>query len=161
MATLDIHQIKNYLPHRYPFLLLDRILSVEPQESLVALKNVTINEPYFEGHFPHRPVMPGVLILEAMAQASAILASYGLGDKIVSIILPVLIKLVLNVRLSRVISLLLKLRSKGAFKICGSALVLQRLKVILLVELSLCLLTKTCRYSFSYDSRNGDRPRPH
>ena len=82
MATLDIHQIKNYLPHRYPFLLLDRILSVEPQESLVALKNVTINEPYFEGHFPHRPVMPGVLILEAMAQASAILASYGLGDEI-------------------------------------------------------------------------------
>ena len=82
MATLDIHQIKNHLPHRYPFLLLDRILSVEPQESLVALKNVTINEPYFEGHFQHRPVMPGVLILEAMAQASAILASYGLGEEI-------------------------------------------------------------------------------
>ena len=82
MTALDIHQIKKYLPHRYPFLLLDRIISVTPHESLVALKNVTINEPYFEGHFPHRPVMPGVLILEAMAQASAILASHDLEEEI-------------------------------------------------------------------------------
>lgn len=78
--SLDIHQIKNYLPHRYPFLLLDKVISCTPQETLTALKNVTINEPFFEGHFPHRPVMPGVLILEAMAQASAILASYDLED---------------------------------------------------------------------------------
>lgn len=82
MTTIDIHQIKNYLPHRYPFLLVDRILSVVANESLVAIKNVTINEPFFAGHFPHRPVMPGVLIIEALAQASAILASYGLEDEI-------------------------------------------------------------------------------
>ena len=78
--SLDIHEIKNYLPHRYPFLLLDKVISCTPQETLTALKNVTINEPFFEGHFPHRPVMPGVLILEAMAQASAILASYDLEN---------------------------------------------------------------------------------
>jgi len=79
-VSLDIHEIKNYLPHRYPFLLLDRVISVEPDEKLVALKNVTINEPFFQGHFPHRPVMPGVLVLEAMAQASAIFASFGVED---------------------------------------------------------------------------------
>lgn len=78
--ALDIHEIKNYLPHRYPFLLLDKVISVEPDDKLVALKNVTINEPFFEGHFPHRPVMPGVLILEAMAQASAIFASFGVEE---------------------------------------------------------------------------------
>ena len=82
MTSLDIHQIKNYLPHRYPFLLVDRVLSVVPNESLVALKNVTINEPFFAGHFPHRPIMPGVLVIEALAQASAILASYGREDEI-------------------------------------------------------------------------------
>ena len=82
MTSLDIHQIKNYLPHRYPFLLVDRVLSVVPNESLVAFKNVSINEPFFAGHFPYRPVMPGVLIIEALAQASAILASHGLEDQI-------------------------------------------------------------------------------
>ncbi len=81
MKTLDIHEIKNLLPHRYPFLLVDRVVESVVGEKLVALKNVTINEPFFQGHFPHRPVMPGVLILEAMAQASAILASFDL-DKI-------------------------------------------------------------------------------
>lgn len=81
MALLDIHAIKNYLPHRYPFLLIDKVLSAEPGKSLVALKNVTYNEPFFEGHFPNRPVMPGVLIVEALAQAAALMASYGLeGD---------------------------------------------------------------------------------
>ena len=80
MKTLDIHEIKNLLPHRYPFLLLDRVLEVEKGEKLIALKNVTINEPFFQGHFPHRPVMPGVLMLEAMAQASAILASFDLDE---------------------------------------------------------------------------------
>lgn len=80
MLTLDIHQILNLLPHRYPFLLLDRVTEVVPQEKLIALKNVTFNEPFFEGHFPARPVMPGVLMLEAMAQASAILASYDLEE---------------------------------------------------------------------------------
>ena len=73
MNTLDIHQVLEYLPHRYPFLMIDRVLSVEPGKKVVALKNVTINEPYFVGHFPHHPVMPGVLMIEALAQAAAIL----------------------------------------------------------------------------------------
>ena len=69
---MDIHEIMNYLPHRFPFLLIDRVESVEPGKRIVAIKNVSINEPFFPGHFPNRPVMPGVLILEAMAQAAAI-----------------------------------------------------------------------------------------
>ena len=77
MALLDIHEIKNYLPHRYPFLLVDRVVSAVPNERLVAYKNVTYNEPFFEGHFPNRPIMPGVLIVEALAQAAALMASYG------------------------------------------------------------------------------------
>jgi len=80
LSLLDIHQIKNFLPHRYPFLLVDRVLEASEEKSLVALKNVTYNEPFFEGHFPNRPVMPGVLIIEALAQASAILASIGRDD---------------------------------------------------------------------------------
>lgn len=80
MTVLDIHEIKNYLPHRYPFLLVDRVVSAVPNEELVAYKNVTYNEPFFEGHFPSRPIMPGVLIVEALAQASAIMASYGSGS---------------------------------------------------------------------------------
>ena len=76
---LDIHQILKQLPHRYPFLLVDRVLEVEKGKRIRALKNVTINEPFFTGHFPHRPVMPGVLILEAMAQAAALLAFDTLG----------------------------------------------------------------------------------
>jgi 3-hydroxyacyl-[acyl-carrier-protein] dehydratase len=72
--TLDIHEILKHLPHRYPFLLIDRVISCEEGKSLVGYKNVTYNEPYFTGHFPHRPVMPGVLILEALAQATGILA---------------------------------------------------------------------------------------
>jgi 3-hydroxyacyl-[acyl-carrier-protein] dehydratase len=71
---MDIHQIFQYLPHRYPFLLIDRVLECKVGESLTAIKNVTINEPFFQGHFPYRPVMPGVLILEAMAQATGVLA---------------------------------------------------------------------------------------
>lgn len=78
--TMDIHEIKNYLPHRYPFLLIDRVTNVTRGESLTAFKNITFNEPYFQGHFPYRPVMPGVLIVEAMAQACAILASHDLGE---------------------------------------------------------------------------------
>jgi 3-hydroxyacyl-[acyl-carrier-protein] dehydratase len=70
---MDIHQILKKLPHRYPILLVDRVVEFEPGKYIKALKNVTINEPYFMGHFPHRPVMPGVLMLEALAQASAIL----------------------------------------------------------------------------------------
>ncbi|MFC7408322.1 3-hydroxyacyl-ACP dehydratase FabZ [Hydrogenophaga atypica] len=76
---MDIHQILKQLPHRYPILLVDRVLSVEKGKSIQALKNVTINEPFFTGHFPHRPVMPGVLMLEAMAQAAALLAFDTLG----------------------------------------------------------------------------------
>ena len=73
LKTMDIHRILEYLPHRYPFLMIDRVLSCEAGKNIVALKNVTINEPYFVGHFPHHPVMPGVLIIEAIAQAAAIL----------------------------------------------------------------------------------------
>jgi len=71
---MDIHKILKQLPHRYPFLLVDRVLTIEKGVRIKALKNVTINEPFFEGHFPHRPVMPGVLMLEALAQAAALLA---------------------------------------------------------------------------------------
>ena len=71
---LDIHAIFKRLPHRYPFLLVDRVLDCVPGKSIRALKNVTVNEPYFPGHFPHRPVMPGVIIIEALAQAAGILA---------------------------------------------------------------------------------------
>ncbi len=74
MMTMDIHDVLKNLPHRFPFLLIDRVLDYKEGEYLVALKNVTINEPFFTGHFPIRPVMPGVLILEALAQAAAILA---------------------------------------------------------------------------------------
>jgi 3-hydroxyacyl-[acyl-carrier-protein] dehydratase len=71
---MDIHQILKLLPHRYPILLVDRVLEVELGKRILALKNVTMNEPFFMGHFPHRPVMPGVMMLEAMAQAAALLS---------------------------------------------------------------------------------------
>ena len=71
--TYDIQEIMNFLPHRYPFLLVDRILEIVPNEKIVALKNVTINEPFFQGHFPGAPIMPGVLIVEAMAQTGGAL----------------------------------------------------------------------------------------
>jgi len=71
---MDVYEVMKHLPHRYPFLLIDRVLEVVPGESVVAIKNVTINEPFFPGHFPQRPVMPGVMIMEAMAQASGMLA---------------------------------------------------------------------------------------
>jgi len=74
LESMDIQGILEYLPHRYPFLLIDRVLAVEPGHSLVGLKNVSFNEPFFLGHFPQRPIMPGVLILEALAQATGILA---------------------------------------------------------------------------------------
>src|ERR1700722_14933914 len=76
---MDIQAIMKQLPHRYPFLLLDRVIECTPGESLIALKNVTINEPFFPGHFPQRAVMPGVLILEAMAQATGLLAFATIG----------------------------------------------------------------------------------
>jgi len=71
----DIKAIMNYLPHRYPFLLVDRVLEIVPGDKIVALKNVTMNEPFFQGHFPGTPIMPGVLIIEAMAQAGGVLFS--------------------------------------------------------------------------------------
>ncbi len=74
MKNLDIGRVMARLPHRYPFLLVDRVLECEPGERLLALKNVTINEPFFQGHFPGKPVMPGVLIIEALAQATCLLA---------------------------------------------------------------------------------------
>ncbi|MDO6454925.1 3-hydroxyacyl-ACP dehydratase FabZ [Neptunomonas phycophila] len=70
---MDVNEIREYLPHRYPFLLVDRVLELTPGESIVAIKNVSVNEPFFNGHFPEHPVMPGVLIVEAMAQAAGIL----------------------------------------------------------------------------------------
>ena len=80
-TVMEIAEIKETLPHRYPFLLVDRVLTLEPNKRIVAIKNVTINEPFFEGHFPHYPVMPGVLIIEAMAQAAALLSFKSLGTK--------------------------------------------------------------------------------
>jgi 3-hydroxyacyl-[acyl-carrier-protein] dehydratase len=77
--SMDIHQILKQLPHRYPILLVDRVLEIDKGKSIRAVKNVSINEPFFQGHFPHRPVMPGVLMLEALAQAAALLAFDALG----------------------------------------------------------------------------------
>ncbi len=77
---MDINEIIELLPHRYPFLLIDRVLEMEPDKHIVALKNVTINEPFFPGHYPHFPVMPGVLIIEAMAQAAALLSFKSMGS---------------------------------------------------------------------------------
>ena len=81
MSEITIDEIKEYLPHRYPFLLIDRIVSFEKDKRIVALKNVTVNEPFFPGHFPHHAVMPGVLIVEAMAQAAAVLSLRSAGHK--------------------------------------------------------------------------------
>jgi 3-hydroxyacyl-[acyl-carrier-protein] dehydratase len=80
-SAMDISQIMQFLPHRYPFLLVDRVLSCEPGKTIVALKNVTVNEHFFVGHFLHHPVMPGVLIIEALAQAAAILTFKTYGQK--------------------------------------------------------------------------------
>jgi beta-hydroxyacyl-ACP dehydratase FabZ len=128
-TPLDIMAIMRRLPHRYPFLLIDRILQIVPGEAIVALKNVTMNEPFFQGHFPVRPVMPGVLIMEALAQAGGVLASevrgpdkqgeiiYFMGMDHVRFRRPVVPgdQLILEARL-------LKLRSKVA-KMAGRALV--------------------------------------
>lgn len=80
-VAMDIHEVLRHLPHRYPFLLIDRVLECVPGERLLAIKNVSYNEPYFAGHFPVRPVMPGVLILEALAQATGILAFRTTGSR--------------------------------------------------------------------------------
>lgn len=80
MSSMDIHEVMAHLPHRYPFLLVDRVLECEPGKNIVAIKNVTINEPFFQGHFPHHPVMPGVLIMEALAQAAGILSFKTMGS---------------------------------------------------------------------------------
>ncbi|TMH11663.1 MAG: 3-hydroxyacyl-ACP dehydratase FabZ [Betaproteobacteria bacterium] len=79
---MDIHQILKKLPHRYPILLVDRVLEMETGKRIKAIKNVSINEPFFQGHFPHRPVMPGVLMLEALAQAAALLSFATLDESI-------------------------------------------------------------------------------
>jgi len=81
MKSLDINQIKQYLPHRYPLLLVDRVLDWESGKNITAIKNVTINEEFFVGHFPHKPVMPGVLTIEALAQTAALLAFLTTGQK--------------------------------------------------------------------------------
>lgn len=129
----DIQTILEYLPHRYPFLLIDRVVSLDPGEKITALKNVTINEPFFQGHFPSQPIMPGVLLVEAMAQAGGMLAFesrpaeqrggpvYFMGIDKVRFRKPVVPgdQLILEARL-------LKLRSKAA-KLSGNAFVDEKL----------------------------------
>src|SRR5260370_14089859 len=80
VPDLDIQRIRAMIPHRYPFLMIDRVVEIIPDASAVGIKNVSINEPYFAGHFPQRPVMPGVLIIEAMAQTAAVLVVQTLGS---------------------------------------------------------------------------------
>ncbi len=80
-TSMDIHEILEHLPHRYPFVLIDRVVSMELGKEITAIKNVSVNEPYFPGHFPYHPVMPGVLIIEAMAQAAAILSFKTMNTK--------------------------------------------------------------------------------
>lgn len=82
ISTLDIKEIIRLLPHRYPFILVDRILEGEKYKSLVGLKNVSMNEPFFQGHFPSEPIMPGVLILEGMAQVGGLLAFYSIPEMV-------------------------------------------------------------------------------
>ena len=81
MSTLQIREIMDRIPHRYPFLLVDRVIELVPQRRIVAIKNVTINEPFFQGHFPDHPIMPGVLIVEALAQTGGILALKAMGGE--------------------------------------------------------------------------------
>ncbi|PKM45124.1 MAG: 3-hydroxyacyl-[acyl-carrier-protein] dehydratase FabZ [Gammaproteobacteria bacterium HGW-Gammaproteobacteria-1] len=81
MNTMDIHEILEHLPHRYPFLLVDKVVDYKPGEYLIGVKNVSFNEPFFTGHFPQRPVFPGVLIMEALAQATGLLAFKTQGKK--------------------------------------------------------------------------------
>jgi 3-hydroxyacyl-[acyl-carrier-protein] dehydratase len=81
MNSLNINEIKEYLPHRYPLLLVDRVLEWESGKSITAIKNVTVNEEFFSGHFPHKPVMPGVYMIEALAQAAALLSFLTMGQK--------------------------------------------------------------------------------
>ncbi len=78
---MDINELRQYLPHRYPFLMVDRVLEIEKGGHIIGIKNVTVNEPFFTGHFPSRPIMPGLLIVEALAQISGVLASYTRGIK--------------------------------------------------------------------------------
>jgi len=132
-SVYDIQAIMKFLPHRYPFILIDRVIRLVPGEEIVALKNVTINEPYFQGHFPETPIMPGVLIVEAMAQAGGVLTIeslskekhgrpvYFMGIDKVRFRKPVVPgdQIIFEVRL-------LKLRSKAA-KISGTAAVDQHL----------------------------------
>ncbi len=132
-VQMDIHRILHLLPHRYPFLLVDRVLECRAWESIRALKNVSINEPFFPGHFPYRPIMPGVLILEAMAQATGLLAFHSLGENAEDGIMYLLVgvdkarfkrpveagdQLVMEVRLKREL--------KGIYRFEGTATVADR-----------------------------------
>jgi len=81
MEQMNVNDIKNYLPHRYPFLLVDKVTAFEKGKSLTAIKNVTVNEPFFNGHFPAKPIMPGVLIIEALAQATGLLGFRTMGEE--------------------------------------------------------------------------------
>lgn len=81
MSGFDIYTVMNHLPHRYPFLLVDKVLECDPGKTLSGLKNVTFNEPFFQGHFPNQPVMPGVLVIEALAQATGLLSFCTMGEE--------------------------------------------------------------------------------
>jgi beta-hydroxyacyl-ACP dehydratase FabZ len=83
---MDINEIMQYLPHRYPFLLLDRIIEMVPEKRVVGIKNVTVNEPFFQGHFPNHPIMPGVLIIESMAQTAGVLSMQMVEDPAAKVI---------------------------------------------------------------------------
>ena len=81
MSVMNVNEIRNFLPHRYPFLLVDKVVELEPGKSIKAIKNVTVNEPFFNGHFPAKPIMPGVLIIEALAQATGLLGFRTMGEE--------------------------------------------------------------------------------
>lgn len=81
MSEMDVNEIKNFLPHRYPFLLVDRVVDIVPGESIRVIKNVSVNEPFFNGHFPDKPIMPGVLVIEALAQATGLLGFRTMGEE--------------------------------------------------------------------------------
>ena len=128
MSEMYIEEIRRFLPHRYPFLLIDRVLDCVPGETLTAIKNVSVNEPFFTGHFPETPIMPGVLIIEALAQATGLLGFKTMSEEPSDDLLYMLVG-VDNVRLKRqvvpgdqlTLKVTLKRRSKVIWKFTGEA----------------------------------------
>lgn len=128
MSEMYIEEIRRFLPHRYPFLLIDRVLDCVPGETLTAIKNVSVNEPFFTGHFPETPIMPGVLIIEALAQATGLLGFKTMSEEPSDDLLYMLVG-VDNVRLKRqvvpgdqlTLKVAIKRRSKVIWKFTGEA----------------------------------------